>query len=59
MGGGIWSIAVIIGPLLLLGAIIYAFVRSRSGWARTTERGVRGAERLRDEIERGDPPPQS
>ena len=59
MAGGIWSVALILGPLLLLALIIWAFMRNRGASRRTTERAERGAEELRDEIERGTPPPHS
>ncbi len=59
MAGGIWSIALIVGPLLMLGVIVWAWMRSRSASRATTDRAERGAAELRDEIERGDPPPHS
>ena len=59
MAGGIWSIAIILGPILLIGAIIWAFLRNRGASSSTTARAERGAEELRDEIERGTPPPHS
>jgi hypothetical protein len=59
MAGGFWSIALIIGPILLIALLIWAFLRNRGASPATTERAERGAAELRDEIERGDPPPQA
>ena len=59
MAGGIWSVALILGPLLLLALIIWAFLRNRGASRQTTERAERGAAELRDEIESGVPPPKN
>jgi len=59
MAGGFWSIALILGPILLLGVIVWAFMRNRAASGATTERAERGAAELREEIERGDPPPHA
>lgn len=59
MAGGFWSIALILGPILLLAVIVWAFLRNRGASRATTERAERGAAELRAEIERGDPPPHA
>jgi len=59
MAGGIWSVAIILVPMLLLAVIVWAFLRNRAASPGTTERAERGAVELREEIERGDPPPHS
>lgn len=59
MGGGIWSFVLIGGPILLIAVFIWGFLRNRATSARTDARAERGAAELRDEIERGTPPPHS
>ena len=59
MAGGFWSIALIIGPILLIAIIIWAFLRNRAASDRAIDRAERGAAELRDDIESGAPPPQT
>ena len=56
MPGDIWGIVLIIGPLVLLGVIIWAWQRNRAAGPANVEQAERGAVRLREEIER-DPDP--
>jgi len=56
MAGDIWGVALIGGPILLLAVIIWAWLRNRAAGPRNVEQAERGAERLREEIER-DPDP--
>ena len=51
MTGGLWGIATILGPLLLMAVIIWAVMRNRKANDNTVDRADRGAERLREEIE--------
>lgn len=48
----LWLFAVAIGPLLLIGFIIYAVRRNKGGSAANVARAERGAEEVRDEIAR-------
>lgn len=52
MIGWLWSLATIIGPILLIGVILYAFLRNRGGSRRQVERAERGAVEFREELER-------
>ena len=56
MPGDIWGVVLILGPLVLLGVIIWAFLRNRAAGPRNVERAEEGAVRLREQIER-DPDP--
>ena len=56
MPGDIWGIVLIIGPLVLLGVIVWACSRNRAAGRANFEQAERGAERLREQIER-DPDP--
>ena len=56
MAGDIWSVALIGGPIVLLAVIIWAFLRNRAAGPRNVEQAERGAEALRDQLER-DPDP--
>ena len=49
--GSVWSIAVVIGPILLLAAAIYVWTRNRSAGGRTVEQSERGARKLREELD--------
>ena len=49
---GIWGILVIVGPLLLIGAIIYATMRTRNAGAASERKAEEGARRLQEDIER-------
>ncbi len=52
MSGWLWSLVTILGPILLIGVIIYAFVRNRTGPRRQVDRAERGAVEFRKELER-------
>jgi hypothetical protein len=52
--GGLWSIITILGPILLLAAIIYAWWRNKTGSRGDFERAEKGAADLREDI-RQDP----
>jgi len=56
MPGDFWSVVLILGPLVLLAVIIWAFMRNKAAGPRNLEQAERGAERLREQIER-DPDP--
>ena len=49
---GFWGIVLIVGPLLLIGAIIYATMRNRGASAQNERQAEAGAHRLQEEIER-------
>ena len=46
----LWSLATIIGPILLIAAIVYAWYRNRSAGTANFERAERGAAEVRDRI---------
>lgn len=49
---GIWSLAIIVGPALLIVVLIWAFLRNRASASRgEIERAERGARELREDIE--------
>ena len=48
---GFWGIVVIVGPLLLIGAIIYATVRNRKSGTASERQAEAGAKRLQEDIE--------
>ncbi|UVI39704.1 hypothetical protein [Qipengyuania spongiae] len=48
---GFWGIVVVVGPILLIGAIIYATLRNRKANAASERRADIGAKRLREDIE--------
>lgn len=52
--GALWSVITILGPILLLAAIIYAWWRNRTGNRAQVERAERGAAEVRQDI-REDP----
>ena len=52
MSGAMWSLVTILGPILLIAAIVWAFLRNRGARPGSFERAERGAEELRDELER-------
>ena len=54
----IWSIVLIVGPLLLLAAIVYAWSKNRKMSQSDQIRANRGARELREEIDANqvDPP---
>lgn len=49
-----WLFAIVIGPLLLLGWVIYAMTRNKAGGRRDIARAERGARELREELSRED-----
>ena len=57
MGGGFWSIILIVGPIVLLGVIVWAWLSNRSAPKSTVDRAERGARELREEIEHEQVPP--
>ena len=59
MPGDIWGLVLILGPLVLLGVIVWAFARNRAAGRANVDRAERGAVEVREEIERGAPPPHS
>lgn len=48
----LWGLATVIGPILLIVAIIYAWNRNRKAGPGSVREADRGAERLQDEIDR-------
>lgn len=56
MPADIWGIVLILGPLILLLVIIWAYSRNKAAGRANVEQAERGAERLREQIER-DPDP--
>jgi len=52
MSGWLWSLVTILGPILLIGVILYAFLRNRGGSQREVDRAERGAVEFRKELER-------
>lgn len=48
--GSVWSLAIIIGPILLIGAIIFAWFRNRNTSDRLERKADEGARELREEI---------
>ena len=52
MTGWMWSLVTILGPALLIAAIIWATLRNRRAGARKLERSERSAREVREEIAR-------
>jgi cbb3-type cytochrome oxidase subunit 3 len=52
MTGWLWSLATILGPILLIGVIVYATLRNRGGSRRQVDRAERGAVEFREELQR-------
>ena len=52
--GWLWTLITILGPLLLIGAILWAFLRNRNPSRSELERSERGARELREKLERED-----
>ena len=48
----VWLIVVAIGPLLLIAAIYFGFIRNREGSRGEVARAERGAEEFREELKR-------
>lgn len=58
--GSIWPVITVVGPLLLIGFLIWAFFRNRASASRTQiERAERGARDLREDIEEDNAPHRS
>jgi len=51
MSGSLWSLVTILGPILLMGAIIWAWLRNRNPAPGEIARAERGARELREELE--------
>ena len=52
MSGWLWSLATILGPILLIAAIVYAVIRNRGGSRAEIDRAERGAVTLREDLDR-------
>ncbi|MCH2486340.1 MAG: hypothetical protein MK010_01160 [Erythrobacter sp.] len=52
----IWSITVIVGPIILIAAIIYAWLRNRNARKSTLREADRGAKRVQEKVERDQTP---
>jgi hypothetical protein len=48
--GSVWSLAIIIGPILLIGAVIFAWFKNRNTSERLERKADEGARDLREEI---------
>ena len=60
MTGWLWTLITIVGPLLLIGAILWAWLRNKGPRSEEIARAERGARELREELEeeearRGEP----
>ena len=51
MTGWLWTLITILGPLLLIAAIVWAWLRNRNPSREEIARAERGARELREEIE--------
>ncbi len=47
----LWSLATILGPILLIGFIVWAFVRNKQAPDRTVGKAEEGARELREELD--------
>lgn len=50
----LWILIDIVGPLLLIGALVWVFLRNRRRPRGEVERAERGARELREQLERED-----
>lgn len=48
---GLWPVITVVGPLLLIAAIVWAYMRNRNASRANVERAERGARDVRQEIE--------
>ena len=48
--GSVWSLAIIIGPILLIGAVIFAWFKNRNTSDRLERKADKGARNLREDI---------
>ena len=60
MNGVMWGLVTILGPLLLIGVILWAYLRNRNPRPGEIAQAERGARELREELEeeearRGEP----
>lgn len=51
MTGWLWTLISILGPILLIGAIVWAYMRNRNPRRGEIERAERGARELRADLE--------
>lgn len=51
MTGWLWTLSTIIGPILLIGVIVWAYLRNRKPRPGEIERAEHGARKLRRELE--------
>ena len=51
MTGWLWSLITVLGPILLIGAIVWAYMRNRRPRPSEIATAERGARELREEIE--------
>jgi hypothetical protein len=51
MMGWLWTLVTVLGPVLLIGMIVWAYLRNRRGSRADIATAERGARELRDEIE--------
>lgn len=51
MTGWLWTLVTILGPLLLIAAIVWAYLRNRKPAPGEIARAERGARELREELE--------
>ena len=54
MTGWLWSLITILGPILLIGAIVWMFLRNRHARRGEIAQAERGARELREQLERED-----
>lgn len=47
----LWSVMTVLGPVLLIAVLIWAFMRNRGGSQAEIDRAERGARDLREEID--------
>jgi hypothetical protein len=51
MTGPLWTLITILGPILLIGAIVWAYLRNRGASRANLNRAEEGAKELRQELE--------
>ncbi|GMN13812.1 hypothetical protein [Altererythrobacter sp. MTPC7] len=54
--GALWTAVTIIGPILLIGIIVFAWKNNRDASRDSIAKADRGAQKLQDEIERDQTP---
>ena len=52
----IWKFVVVVGPIILIAAFIYARLRNRNAGEANLRQADRGAERIQEKIERDQTP---